>query len=77
MKRKMHFIILDNRIKHNKQKNYKRELFFYIKHFLKNKKEFKMSYYDIIKQARGIAKRNCEMCFEVQAISDACRGIRY
>lgn len=77
MKERIHCFILDNRIKHNIRKLYRKEMFFYIKHFLKHKKEFNMSYFDIIKQSRGIAKGHCELWLKFPAIHDACLGIRY
>ena len=77
MREKIYCLIFDNRVKHNTRKLYEKEMIFYIKHFLKHKKEFNMSYFDIIKQARGIAKGHRELWLKVRATYDACKGIRY
>jgi hypothetical protein len=77
MRERIHFLIFDNRVKHNTRKLYEKEMLFYIKHFLKYKKEFNMSYFDIIKQSRGIAKEHCKLWLEDRAVHDACKGIRY
>lgn len=77
MKDRIHCFILDNRIRHNIRKSYRKEFFHYVKHFINHKKEFDMSYIDIIKQSRGIAKEHCEMFLKGRAIHAACIGIRY
>lgn len=77
MKERIHCFILDNRIKHNIRKVCRKQFFYYVKHFVKNKKEFKMSLFDIIKQSRGIAKEISERELRARATHDACIGIRY
>ena len=77
IKKIIHCLVLDERIRHNIKKERRKIFFYYIRHFIKNKKEFKMSYIKIYKQAKGIAKTISKQEHEVRATHDACIGIRY
>lgn len=76
MKKRMHFFFLDRRIKHNIRK-VKKELFFdNLSHFMKNRKQFKMTYWIVLKRAIE-SRQMIKLGLENKCIVDAARGIRY